>query len=281
MPAGVEQQIVYVFNKFTKAFIREVKKENVDIKNTLKENYICFDKSTDEYIKDFKLIIENESIKQKFESGDIQNDTEIQELEVLKGLNTKQIESDVKYYYLYLFYILSELYNDLKTTSDLKVSNSYKSVLVNILKIVNGSDDVESILEEIYDTKYCKLMTHLGDFRTKYLIEEETDTTDDPFDMSALNGSKIGQLAQEISSQIDMSSLQQNNINDVNDLFSGENNAMSSIIAQVSSVMSNKMQNGELNQEDLMNEAFSMMGNMSQNGGMGSMMENMMNMMKK
>ena len=39
--------------------------------------------------------------------------------------------------------------------------------------------------------------------------------------------------------------------------------------------MSQKMQSGELNQEELMSEAFSMMGNMQNNDMMASMMKNM------
>jgi hypothetical protein len=97
-----------------------------------------------------------------------------------------------------------------------------------------------------------------------------------PFNMGMINDTKIGKLAQEISTKIDMSKLNTDGINSMNDLFSGENNAMSSIIQQVSSVMSEKMQKGELNQEELMSEAFAMMGNMQNN----NMMDNMMNMMK-
>ena len=51
---------------------------------------------------------------------------------------------------------------------------------------------------------------------------------------------------------------------------------MSSIIQQVSSVMSEKIKNGEINQEELMTEAMSMMGNMQNS----EMMDSMMGMMQ-
>jgi len=59
-----------------------------------------------------------------------------------------------------------------------------------------------------------------------------------------------------------MNSINTGSINSISDLFSGENSAMSSIIEQVSGVMGKKIQSGELNQEELMQEAFSMMGKM-------------------
>jgi hypothetical protein len=94
--------------------------------------------------------------------------------------------------------------------------------------------------------------------------------------MDMIEKSSIGKLAKEISSQIDLSDLKMENMSDISQLFSGDNNAMSSIIQQVSSVMTNKMQSGELNQQELMTEAMSMMGNMNNSG----MMESMMSMMK-
>ena len=110
----------------------------------------------------------------------------------------------------------------------------------------------------------------------EHKVEESDDDNDDLFNISTLQDSKIGKLAQEISANIDVSQLNGTNMNNINDLFSGENNAMASIIQQVSSVMSQKMQNGEINQEELMGEAMSMMGNF----GNDDMMKNMMNVMQ-
>ena len=140
------------------------------------------------------------------------------------------------------------------------------------MKILNGGYDTQDIVDEVFDDDYRMLMSYVADNR----IEEESEPIDAPFNMGMINDTKIGKLAQEISSQIDMSKLNTDGISNMNDIFSGENNAMSSIIQQVSSVMSDKMQSGELNQEELMSEAFAMMGNMKNN----DMMDNMMNMMK-
>lgn len=270
---SLENQIIYVFNKFTKAFIKEIKKQNDDVKNVLKKNYLCFDKNTDEYINDFINVVSDDKIKELFDKGNIKDNEDIDNIEVLKELKAGEINSDIKVYYLYIFYLLSKLYTDSANCGDdSKMKSSYKAILVSILKILNGGYDIKDIIDEIFDDDYRMLMSYVADNR----VEEESEPIDAPFNMGMIHDTKIGKLAQEISSQIDMSKLNTDSINNMNDLFSGENNAMSSIIQQVSSVMSDKMQNGELNQEELMSEAFAMMGNMKNN----DMMDNMMNMMK-
>lgn len=268
----LQKQIIYVFNKFTKAFIREVKKENDDVKNILKQNYLCFDKSTDEYIEDFVLQMQRKDIQECLDNNDKHNDI-IQNLQVLKDLSISQITSDSKYYYLHVFNMLSKLYDDAnKSSDDDKLKNSLKAILVSVLKILNGNYEFDDIIDEIFDDDYVKLIKRINENK----VEEVEDDTEDPFNISMLQDSKIGKLAQEISANIDVSQLNGTNMNNINDLFSGENNAMSSIIQQVSSVMSTKMQNGEINQEELMGEAMNMMGNL----GNDDMMKNMMNVMQ-
>lgn len=56
-------------------------------------------------------------------------------------------------------------------------------------------------------------------------------------------------------------------------MFSGENNVLGDIIGKVSSKITNKIKNGEIKQDDLMNEAFSMMTKLN---GSNSFMEDMM-----
>lgn len=281
----LENQIIYVFNKFTKSFIREIKKDSDEVKQILKKNYICFDKSTDTYIRDFERATDSDVLRALFESEDsvIKDNEVVADVEVLKDLKVGQIDNDSKYYYLHLFYLLAQLYKQASLdTSDTSLRGGYKAILVSILKIINGGYDTDDILEEIYDDRYRIMMKRVAD--TKMDDVNDTDSAfgggggggDDPINMNMIHNTKIGQLAKDISSQIDVSAINPENIGNMNDLFSGENNAMSSIIQQVSAVMSEKMKNGEINQEELMTEALSMMGSMQNS----DMMESMMGMMK-
>ena len=272
----IQTQIVYVYNKFVKSFIREIKREDDECKSILKKHYLCFDKTTDEYINDFKRALnEREGVDNLFIQGDLDDSEQIDGIEVLRELSAGKISSASKNHYLHMFYLLAKLHTDaLNNKDDTRMTASLKAILVSVLKILNGGYDNTDILEEVFDDDYRTLMSHVANSK---IAEDEPPSMGDgaPFDMGAINETKIGKLAQEISSQIDMTSLNADKVTNINDLFSGENNAMSSIISQVSSVMSQKMQSGELNQEELMSEAFSMMGNMQNNDMMASMMKNM------
>lgn len=265
----LEKQIIYVYNKFAKAFIKEIKNSSEQIKTTLKENYMCFDKQSDEYISCFTECCNDiRQLSDVFLSGDLDKDV-VGEIYILKDIRVSQIDVESKNYYLSIFYLLSRLYTDFKESSeDEKKCSGLKAILVCALKILNGGYDTEDILDEIFDDGYRSLLQNV----TKYAVpEEEPDKLPDI--MAGINDTKIGQLAKEISGQIDLSALNTGSVGSINDLFSGENNAMSSIIQQVSGVMSEKMSSGELNQEELMQEAFSMMGKMKNDDMFQQMMQ--------
>jgi len=86
-----------------------------------------------------------------------------------------------------------------------------------------------------------------------------------------MENSKICNLAQEISNDIDVSKINIESPDDIMKLldFSSSNNIMGDIIKKVSSKMHEKISNGELKQEDLFGEAVSMMGKMNGGGAGG------------
>lgn len=259
MPS-LQKQITYVYNKFSKTFIKEIKNSSPEIKDILKENYLCFDKNTDQYLLDFKASCDSlRLLDDVFVSGDLKQDI-VDKIEILKDISFGSIDVDSKYYYVSIFYLLTKLYKDAEdlTEADTTKSSSLKAILVCTLKILNGGYDTEDVLDEIFDDTYRSLLNNVTKHVEENVEEEETGPNLDM--LSGINDTKIGKLAQEISSTIDMSSFKPESVNNINDLFSGENNAMSSIIKQVSSVMADKMQKGEIDQQELMQEAISMMG---------------------
>ena len=253
----LQKQIIYVYNKFAKTFIREIKNQNPEVKESLKKNYLCFDKQSDEYLIHFKS--ECDKIRQLediFISGDLDQNI-VEEIHILKDIRAGDIQAESKKYYLSTFYLLSKLYDDAEAaTEDEKKTSGLKAILVCALKVLNGGYDEDEVLDEIFDDTYRALLQNV----TNHVVQDSSAEEALPDMLSGIHDTKIGKLAQEISGQIDLSSLNTGSMNSINDLFSGENNAMSSIIQQVSSVMADKMQKGELNQDELMQEAFAMMG---------------------
>lgn len=99
-------------------------------------------------------------------------------------------------------------------------------------------------------------------------VDDESKAVDDDITGKAaadmLQNTKIGNLAKEISEELDLSSL---NISKPEDLLNmGSNGVLGNIIGKVGSKIHAKIDKGELKHEDLMSEAMSMM---SMLGGIG------------
>ena len=148
------------------------------------------------------------------------------------------------------------------------------------LNIINDSSNNE--LNEVIDDDIRNLLYNIRNLKTNITTEDDENNNLDDL----IGNSKIGQLAKEISSQIDVDSLNLdiNNpselLNPAN-LFGGDNgNILGNLVQQVGSSITDKMNSGELNQQDLVKDAFSLMNKMQSNSSGNPILDNMMgNMM--
>jgi hypothetical protein len=172
-------------------------------------------------------------------------------------------------------------------------------MLTKTLKVINKIDDskLSTELEEVIDDDLRNMLVNIHDVRkemSKSLMkdvdgdidvidvnDESKDGPDFSDTLEFLNNSKIGELAKEISEDIDISSLNVEKPEDllnIDDIFSGKNNMLGDIINKVGSRITNKIQSGQIKQDELMNEAFSMMTKLNgTNSFMEDMMKNAMN----
>ena len=177
---------------------------------------------------------------------------------------------------------------------DIDDEEALNIILIKSLKILNSIDndnetDIETDLNDILDDDIKVLLRHIKELKVNIVkngdvnLEQQEKTGID----SMLEDSKIGQLAKEISSQIDFESLNLNTdnpeelLNPAN-LFGGNSgNLLGNLVQQVGSSITEKMNSGELKQEDLVKDAFSLMNNMQNNSSdnpiLNDMMKNMMN----
>jgi hypothetical protein len=154
-------------------------------------------------------------------------------------------------------------------------------LLLKSLNIINNNSDSE--LSEILDDDIRNLLQNIKNIKIN-IVEDENNNNGNIDDL--IGDSKIGQLAKEISNQIDVDSLNLdiNNpselLNPAN-LFGGENgNILGDLVQQVGSSITEKMNSGELKQEDLVKDAFSLMNKMQNNSSGNPILDNMMgNMM--
>ena len=156
-----------------------------------------------------------------------------------------------------------------------------EKLLLKSLNIINNNDEE---LKEILDDDIKNILINIKNLKTTLPTDyEQNENIDD-----LIGDSKIGQLAKEISSQLDVDSL---NI-DINNpsellnpanLFGGDNgNILGNLVQQVGTSITEKMNTGELKQEDLVKDAFSLMNKMQNNSSGNPILDNIMgNMMGK
>ena len=158
-------------------------------------------------------------------------------------------------------------------------------ILTKSLKILSSIDnnlDICGELNDIMDDDIRILLSHIKDLKVDVTNNESLDNNNID---NLLGNSQIGQLAKEISENINLESLNINTDNpeemfNPSNLFSGENgNLIGNLVQQVGSSITEKMSNGELKQEDLIKDAFSIMNKMQNNNSDNPIINNMINQM--
>ena len=263
------------FNHTLKLFVNQVIKIQPEYKETLEEYYKdILDEETcndDKYIKRFmrkvsekKKLISERSDELFSESMLMLKNVDFNELwnsDVMNDDNKRII-----WEYIQTLYVLGET-----IISD---SDKIKNLVENFQKIRNN-EEVTSENEE--DNELINMI--------KNLSESQSNNTS-PIDEDLLQNGLIGNLAKELAEDINLDSLGLNlnenpdNINDVfSNLMSGDNpmNFMN-LIQNVGQKIQTKLENADLDQGKLMDEAQKMMGML---GGNNPLFDNLLKTAKK
>jgi len=293
----LENKIYYVFNKIFLSLIKEVKSKNDEIKHTLKQHYKVFDKQSSEYIVFFVNNINENINRVLFSNDDILDNVEVLNMLIFENITINDLvikvvkdnvhDRNTLKYYVYLLMLLSYIYK-------LEIDNEKKKILLetvlNIISVFDTDnvekDDVEGLMEDIIDDDIKTVLWKIYDnkeYLKNVVSNEDIEDNNGLPNLDFMKNTKIGNLAKEISESIDVSKLNLENpeeLLNVENIFNGggSNNVIGDIIKTVGDQISSKIQNGELNQEELMSEALGMMGNLNM-GGENDMMSQMMNMM--
>ena len=188
-------------------------------------------------------------------------------------------------------------YEDLSENSKEMIWRYLQLVLL-VLRITPDTDNdmVESTNEETMDA----MINNMAEFFSKISMDSETETekvssssenissntfeesqessSEDPSvpsldDFGGLFGGHLASLAKDVAAEsAALLNLDENTTPDqaIKQLFSNPAK-LSSMMSSISSKLDSKMKSGELNQEDIMSEAFGMMGKMGSMPGMGNL----------
>ena len=300
----INDSICYMFNQIYLNLMKEVKDKNGEIKHTLKESYKVFDKKSEEYLLAFVAQFDDALTGAVFsdakEESDILSKGPVRSFAVFKKVSVEDIlekvvkeeteSRDSLTYYLYLLFVLGYIHQ-LADLDDAKRGIVFRKTveLIGVAEKEELADEtLEEHLEDILDDdlrsvlrNICKERSKVKDSVINIDVSASSGAPKGPMGMEFLENTKIGELAKEISESIDMSKLMEKEGGEAGGIPGPEGmnlDMLSTIIQTVGSKITEKMTSGELNQEDLMSEAISMMGKMN-NSGHGDMMSNMMNMM--
>lgn len=271
-------QQITVFNKILLSFLKDIRKKDGEVKQTLKENYKIFDKRSDEYIVFVRSQMSEGVLRAIQESEDLFESEDVLSMCVFRGVTIGDIlekvvggnRDDERVVKLYVYMLLTILYFD-----EIEMEDNERSLLLTkTFRLLNG----EKIdMEEILDDTILKIMSRVEALR------EPSSTAAEGLPglengLEFMRNTKIGELAEEITRTIDLGDLTKEDMMSPEKLFSGDNNVLSGIIQSVGSTIQTKLDKGELNQQELLNEAMSMMGNLK-NSGHGDMMADVFKMM--
>lgn len=239
----------FVFNQYYIDFLKRIKSRCKECKETsetakrllkeIKENYATFDKSSDEYINFVNEEIPNEKWEEFVENKDwiaAHGSTRL-----YKNFTVGEISDVLEDNYLFLhfmcvFYIFRK-----------KLTDEQSAKIVRILQSPSGKDDVDNI----DDDKIKAVILRLFDARNETIKEKAG------LDMKFIEDTTIGKLAKDIMKDIDVEKLQKSigENGDVLKAIGDPDSGFAEIITSVSQKMASKISNGELKQENIVQDA--------------------------
>jgi hypothetical protein len=268
---------VFVFNQYYVDLLKRLKskcKENKDCEKAksilalIKDNYTTLDKSSNEYIE----FLNDQISVEKWEDF-TKNDewfTENSEIQIFKSISIEDISSVLEDKYLQLhflsvFYIFKE-----------NLTEEISTQIVNVLQNLNVST-----LNELEDENHKQIVKRLLDFRNANIKEKAG------IDMNFIEDTTIGKLAKEIMQDIDVDKIQKKigENGDILKAIGDPDSGLADVITNVSQKMANKISNGELKQENILQDALKFASTMPgmMGGGKGNKntpdLSNMMQMM--
>jgi hypothetical protein len=282
----------FIFNQYYIDFLKRIKdvaKKNKQDSTTakavykaIKEHYITLDKASDEYLIYFKEQI-TDDVWSKYIEGDCEAWVDEQkDVKVYKDISLGDVQKLMDDIYLCnhfmsVFYIFSK-----------DLTDEVSAKIVNILQTI----DSKALIDVLEDENIKKVLTKLHDLRNEKIKQKSG------IDMNFIEDTTLGKLAKEILEDIDVGKLQKSmgENGDVLKAIGDPDSGFADIITNVSKKMATKISNGELKQENLIQDAMkfasimpnifgggaagsSPMGGMGGKGGKGPDLSNIMSMM--
>lgn len=219
---------------------RETNQDAVDILKSIKENYSTFDKKSDEYTTYIKSVISDDLWDQYVENMNTWLEDN-ENIELYKGITIETIQDIMKDKYL-VSHFMSVFYIFQK-----EMSEELTEKMVKLLQTQNNTE----MINELEDDKVKKVLLDLHTMKNENIKEKAG------IDMKFIEDTSIGKLAKEILEDVDVGKLQKSmgENGDILKAIGDPDSGFANIISNVSQKMANKISNGELKQDNLIEDA--------------------------
>lgn len=239
----------FIFNQYYIDFLKrlksEAKKDNTNdlsksILKSIKENYATFDKSSEEYVEFLQNQITDEQWDRYIDNNEdwmtLNDDILLYKNITIENVCDMLKDEYLCHHFLSVFYIFQK--------------DITEEVATEIVKILQ-SIDTKEMIENIEDEKIKKVLENLQTIRNKKIKDKSG------MDMKFIEDTTIGKLAKEILEDVDVGKLQKSigEKGDVLKAIGDPDSGFADIITNVSRKMANKISNGELKQENLIQDA--------------------------
>lgn len=278
-----KEAIYFTFNKFFYDLLEDVQQANEELASVIKSSYkvknMQSTKNLDLFASSIDTTISHTIVSLKPEellgNGDIQNVTIAKHIRLGKLVEKLDVEfHSTICCYLYNFMLMKLLIDFAGIEEEESSVLALFNQVMHVLKAIQNKQDYTNELQGIYDEDVKRVLA-LIDATSPDTCSEEVECNSkaevDP--TSAFENTKIGSMAKEISEELDLSDVKVEKPDDVLKLLSS--NTLGSIIGKVGDKIQKKITSGELKQDELMTEAFSML-KMLNGGEAGSIFNKMM-----
>jgi hypothetical protein len=265
------EKVIYTYNKLFYDFLKDLRDADPSLKNKIRSEYKVKNYTTQENMELFAVAMEQEKLITDIatmSSDELMELSKFKSISIVKGVTMEDITNVIsKDYrstllsYLYIFTLLHIIWTNV-AASDLSIM--FQTVMTCVKHIQDGEaydtcantiidDDISNVLDKLH--KVCS--------KSSVKIEDGEEPSMTP---EFLESTKIGSLAKEISSEINLSDMKIEKPEDILNL--ANNNMIGDIVSKVGSKIHEKLDKGELKHEELLSEAMSLLSVFSNNKGM-------------
>lgn len=270
---NVKSKTSFAFNRISINFLKEIKNRDNNLKKKIKKNYKVYDKSSQEHIIYFwdrmnpihdTLQDDDINLEELVTNEDFCGIYFMKGLQIGKLFTVFSSEKNTILSYILTFYLFGYLYNDISEDNYEDIDILLQKTL-QVIHSIDENTDNDVLLGDILDDTVKKIILLIKTLKVHMLDSDNEQPSDNYSNM--IENSKIGSIAKDICSELKDINIDPNSSPEelMNTMFNGSNNMIGNIIEQVGSSLTTKINSGQINQEELVSDAFKLLGNLNNN----------------